>query len=171
MPFVYKHFTEVLTPDECESILDSLPELDLSNTPEIDRTTEEVPIDTWYKLEKVPVRIEVTASDLIKDKLKKLLGFNFTTYDNRMYIIKYTQGESCVPHTDPTPVTAIVQLNTDFEGGVFKLNRMPIPMRLGDAIVFENENTLHSVKEVVSGVRYALALWIEPTHKEDTCLT
>ena len=160
MAISYQHFKQLLSQEECEQILLDLPKPDYETAPAIDRTKEQVPLDTWYKMEKVPIRIETVISNNIRTKLVKELKQNFTAVMNRMYITKYSENEYCVPHTDPAEHTVIIQLNDVYSGGIFTLNNIPIEMNTGDAVVFSNKDNLHGVRKIKSGVRYALALWV-----------
>ena len=91
---------------------------------------------------------------------------DFSVALDRMYITQYAEGEGCEPHTDPAHQTVIVQINDDFTGGVFTLDdkgpyhRYPIKLKKGDAVIFSNTYNYHGVKPVTSGVRQALAIWI-----------
>ena len=77
-----------------------------------------------------------------------------------MYITKYNKDEYCVPHCDPSEDTIIIQLNSDYKGGLFTLNDTAIEMYKGDAVLFSNYNNLHGVRRIKQGTRSSLALWI-----------
>jgi hypothetical protein len=156
----YRHLPNLLTHSECDKILNNLPQPDYSQAPAIDRTTEKVPLNTWYKMEKVPIRIELDVSEFIKSKLVESLDTDFTVFNNRMYITKYNKDEYCVPHSDPAEHTIIIQLNSDYKGGLFTLNDTAIEMYKGDAVLFNNYDNLHGVRKIKEGSRSSLALWV-----------
>lgn len=156
----YRYFPNLITHSECDKILNDLPEPNYSRAPAIDRTIEKVPLNTWYKMEKVPIRIELEASDFIKSKLIECLDTDFSVVKDRMYITKYNKDEYCVPHHDPSEDTIIIQLNSEYKGGLFTLNNTAIEMYKGDAVLFSNYNNLHGVRKIKQGTRSSLALWI-----------
>ena len=156
----WKCLNQLLSQDECEQILSDLPTPDYEAAPAINRFQVQVPLNTWYKMEKVPIRIELIASEFITSKLAERLNKDFTVFDNRMYVTKYTENQYCAPHVDPSEYTAIIQLNNEYSGGEFTLNNTPIEMSIGDALVFPNANYLHGVKKIKQGTRSSLALWL-----------
>ncbi len=89
----YRYFPNLITHSECDNILNNLPQPDYTQAPAIDRTIEKVPLNTWYKMEKVPIRIELEASNFIKSKLVERLDTDFSIIKNRMYITKYKKDE------------------------------------------------------------------------------
>ena len=159
-PQSWKYLKQLLLQDECEKILSDLPRPDYEAAPAINRFQVQVPLNTWYKMEKVPIRIELVASEFIKSKLAERLDKDFTVFDNRMYITKYDKNQYCAPHVDPSEYTVITQLNKEYLGGEFTLNNIPIEMNIGDAVVFPNANNLHGVKKIKQGTRSSLALWL-----------
>ena len=161
MPTPYKFIKQFLTPIECDNFISQLPVLDINNAPAIDREKEEVPLDTWYRLELLPIRIELNASHTILSKISESLKKPVSAMDSRMYVIRYQEGEFCVPHVDPTEETIIIQLNSDYTGGDFVYNNKVIPMNKGDAVVFSNIDSVHGVKMLTSGERYSLAMWLK----------
>ena len=161
MPNQYKFIENFLTSTECDNLINGLPPLNINNAPAIDRLKEEVPLDTWYRLELLPTRIELNASDLILSKLNDFFNKELFAMDDRMYIIRYVEGEFCVPHSDPTEQTIIIQLNSNYTGGEFIYNSEIFSMNKGDAIIFSNTDSIHGVKMLTSGERYSLAMWLK----------
>ena len=161
MPTQYKFIKNFLSPIECDNFIGKLPLLDINTAPAIDRENEEVPLDTWYRLELLPTRIELNVSHTILSKISKLLEKQVSAMDNRMYVIRYQEGEFCVPHADPTEKTIIIQLNSSYTGGDFVYNNEVIPMNKGDAVIFSNIDSVHGVKMLTSGERYSLAMWLK----------
>mgnify|MGYP001366034494 FL=1 len=161
MPTQYKFIKNFLSPIECDNFIGKLPLLDINTAPAIDRENEEVPLDTWYRLELLPTRIELNVSHTILSKISKLLEKQVSAMDNRMYVIRYQEGEFCVPHVDPTEKTIIIQLNSSYTGGDFVYNNEVIPMNKGDAVIFSNIDSVHGVKMLTSGERYSLAMWLK----------
>ena len=113
MPTQYKFIKNFISPIECDNFIGKLPLLDINTAPAIDRENEEVPLDTGDRLELLPTRIELNVSHTILSKISKLLEKQVSAMDNRMYVIRYQEGEFCVPHVDPTEKTIIIQLNND----------------------------------------------------------
>ena len=166
MAISYKMLPNFLSADICDKILENIPPPNYDTMPSIDRSVDLPPLNTWYRMEKVPFRIELDLSDEVRQKLNEAIDEDFSVALDRMYVTQYGVGEGCEPHTYPAHHTIIVQINDGFTGGVFTLDdkgpyhRYPIELKKGDAVIFSNTWNLHGVKPVESGVRQALAIWI-----------
>lgn len=166
-PVQYSIHTNFLTSEECDELLNSIPQpTAFDETPAINREESQPPLDLWYRLEYLPMRVEVNITDQIRKKLEKITGRPFVVIDDRMYIIKYEEGDEAVPHRDPCHDTFIVQLNDNFSGGTLCLDRHTVDLNKGDCVLFTNSTCKHKVKPIQSGTRLSLAMWINYPHSQ-----
>lgn len=160
-PISYNIHSNFLSAEECDNLLSSIPQpTPYNETTPLDRTELDIPEGLWYRLEYLPMRVEVPVTDAILDKLKKIMCKPFKIYDDRMYIIKYEEGDEATLHRDPCDDTLIIQLNDNFTGGTLYLDRYPIELDKGSAVLFTNNTCFHKVKTIQSGTRLTLAMWI-----------
>ena len=77
-------------------------------------------------------------------------------------VVKWPPGSKMAPHVDDSlndKFAAIVYLNDNYIGGETVFDELTIFPEKGKLVIFENSKLQHSVSEIVSGVRYTLALW------------
>lgn len=161
LPTRYTVHSNFLSAEECDALLNSVPEpTPYNETIPLDRTKVDIPEGLWYRLEYLPMRVEVSVTDAILDKLKNIMPRPFQIHDDRMYIIKYEEGDEATLHRDPCDDTLIIQLNDNFTGGKLCLDRYPIDLDKGSAVLFTNDTCFHKVKTIQSGTRLTLAMWI-----------
>lgn len=145
----------LLSVDECREIINSLP--DSSNIiPQNNKISE---IGIWYKNDITDQRCAIAVDPDILNRIKSHIPNSSNYRAEKMYITKYTAGQFCKAHDDPTDITAIILLNDDFEGGDFFLEQHRIKLQPGDALFFDKRK-YHSVSTVTSGTRYALSIWL-----------
>ena len=162
LPTRYNVHSNFLSAEECDALLSSIPQpTPYDETIPLDRTEVDIPEGLWYRFEYLPMRVEVPVTDLILDKLKRIMRQPFKIYDDRMYIIKYEEGDEATLHRDPCDDTIIIQLNDNFTGGKLYLDRYPIDLDKGSAVLFTNDTCFHKVKTIQSGTRLTLAMWID----------
>ena len=137
---------DILSPEECQKIIDDLPEEGTGSW-----------AGSLYETDDLPGYSEFIARRYRCDaNMRKYVAERTGVVSPKMYVCKYIVGEGAKTHRDGNKFTINILLNNDFKGGQFLIkNRYPIDLNVGDAVVFDTE-TFHGVRPVTSGVRYAL---------------
>ena len=73
MAISYKMLPNFLSSDICDKILENIPPPNYDTMPSIDRSVDLPPLNTWYRMEKVPFRIELDLSDEVRQKLNEAI--------------------------------------------------------------------------------------------------
>lgn len=70
------------------------------------------------------------------------------------FFLHYAEQQGCDDHTDSRSLTRVnVLLVKPARGGVFSVNKEDLPMDVGDAVVFEPCDDVHSVSLIEKGER------------------
>lgn len=108
---------------------------------------------------KAAVRIDDERLKVLVERSLKLIGqSDLQSFD--CYILKYPTGSLIPPHKDKGSVFGSEhwRLNAliadDHTGGELMVEKRPIKLFVGDAIVFRPDDLLHSVSEITNGTRY-----------------
>jgi hypothetical protein len=89
-----------------------------------------------------------------------------SVYMDNAEIINWLDGSFAPPHYDKGDrFAAIIYLNDNYVGGELILNNVKIKLDVGEFIVFDNGNLLHSVN-TVTGRRCTLSTWFKLKEKE-----
>ena len=95
---------------------------------------------------------------LLLDSIKNIVPSNL--YSSWINVSVYNPGEQLKLHTDSrSEFTIVVNLNNDFKGGRFKLNKELLTLGIGDVVSFNGELIKHGVETVTEGTRYSLNYW------------
>ena len=95
---------------------------------------------------------------LLINKVKNLIPNTLTS--SWINISVYSTGEQLKLHTDSrSEFTIVVNLNSNFKGGRFKINNELLKLGSGDAVSFNGELIQHGVETVTEGTRYSLNYW------------
>jgi len=95
---------------------------------------------------------------LLLDSVKNIAPSNL--YSSWINVSVYNPGEQLKLHTDSrSEFTIVVNLNNDFKGGRFKLNKEVLTLGIGDVVSFNGELIKHGVETVTEGTRYSLNYW------------
>ena len=87
---------------------------------------------------------------------------------HEMDLLHYGVGGKFLKHTDrvyngrpPRLYTTVTLLrrSEDLVGGDFMINDEKVPLNVGDTVILKSD-VEHEVKEVVSGERYSMVIWI-----------
>ena len=154
----YKNF---LTPSECDHFIRLHFALFV---PEITRNaffhegTEVVALSKYNASE-----IERLTS-LLNDESHKLDKRNFINY---FELVKWNTNQSQGTHQDFDyhPLTSILYLNDDFEGGETFVEDKIIKPKKGLMISFEGDKLKHGVKKITKGTRYTIPCWYKRKKK------
>jgi predicted 2-oxoglutarate/Fe(II)-dependent dioxygenase YbiX len=78
-----------------------------------------------------------------------------------LHYIKYETGYYANKHLDiKSNKTYLIMLNDNFEGGELYVNNELVNFKKGDIVNFNGQTEKHAVKEITSGCREILAVWI-----------
>ena len=78
-----------------------------------------------------------------------------------LHYIKYEPGYYAGKHLDiKSNKTYLIMLNDNFEGGELYVDDRLVPFKKGDAVVFNGQQEYHEVKEIKSGCREMMVVWI-----------
>lgn len=102
-------------------------------------------------------------------KISELYGVKVTS--NGITIARWFPGNSQDPHSDmlgfgDNEMGSVIYLNEDYEGGqiYFPQHDLEIKPPAGSAIIFPgDEHYMHGVREIKSGIRYALPIFWKVT--------
>jgi len=127
---------------------------------------------------------EVLENDILKNLTNKIveLSNNLNPFKGINYIKvpkysfnRYGEGDFLDWHPDNheilngATITFIIQLNDDYEGGDVKYitdgTNQTTPKKTGSVLIFDS-NIVHSVDEVINGIRYSLNVWPSKTIKQ-----
>lgn len=101
---------------------------------------------------------------ILLDKVNPLVPENLK--NSWINISVYRPGERLKPHTDSrSEHTLVVNLNDNYEGGEFIVEKKLIPLNTGDTVIFNGEAVHHGVQAVKSGTRYSLNFWFTAQNK------
>ena len=94
-------------------------------------------------------------------KINKKCNDLTKVYMDNAEIVKWVNGSFMGPHYDVNDeLSAIVYLNSNYEGGELIVEDVKIKPETGDLIIFKNGKLLHSVNKTI-GERYTLATWFK----------
>jgi hypothetical protein len=78
-----------------------------------------------------------------------------------LHYIKYETGYYARNHIDvKSSKTYLIMLNDSFEGGELYVNNELVNFKKGDVVNFNGQTEQHEVKEITSGCREIMAIWI-----------
>jgi predicted 2-oxoglutarate/Fe(II)-dependent dioxygenase YbiX len=78
-----------------------------------------------------------------------------------LHYIKYESGYYAKKHLDiKSNKTYLIMLNDNFEGGELYVNNELVNFKKGDVVNFNGQIEEHEVKEITSGCREIMAVWI-----------
>ena len=86
---------------------------------------------------------------------------------NYFQIVKWPKGEKQKVHLDFDyhPLTSIIYLNDDFEGGETKVGENVIKPKKNKLIAFSGNKIKHEVFEITNGIRYTITCWYKNKRK------
>ena len=107
--------------------------------------------------------LNIKSIDGVTDKIESICKkFDPNIRLDLCQIVKWPSGSKMAPHVDDSlndRFAALIYLNDNYLGGETVFDELTIFPEKGKLVIFENSKLQHSVSEIVSGVRYTLALW------------
>ena len=122
-------------------------------------------IKSYHDFKNVIRLKEIFYCDLTNKKLVDIiLKYIILEEDEMIYslhYIKYESGYYAKRHLDiKANKTYLIMLNDNFEGGELYVNDNLVPFKQGDMVVFDGQKEYHEVKEITSGCREMMVVWV-----------
>lgn len=96
--------------------------------------------------------------ELLLTKIKGIYPENLI--NSWINISVYEPGYFLKLHTDSrSEFTVVVNLNDDYKGGNFIIEKENIKLNIGDTVTFNGGTLKHGVETVTEGTRYSLNFW------------
>ena len=154
----------ILTPEECQSIIDMNRGFSRSGVASLHNTYE----NSYRTSSESPTK---TTDGMRLLLLPKLLKYNIISLPNYFNILKYDIGQEFKKHkdiglnssTNQRYKTLIIQLSDNYKGGefiVFDDEEIVCDTTIGNMILFPSK-LFHQAKPVLEGVRYSMVYFLK----------
>ncbi len=167
-----------VSPEDLVQLVDFCKSKEQKENPGRSYTVDPNP-EIYYLRQKYSKKMVETVSEYYEDT-SKLRSYDPSSKFQQASFLIYPEGSSLSPHVDTVGLTqedriedplnawtghlaAIIYLNDNYEGGEisFPDRGIDIKPKSGMLITFPgNKNYVHEVKEVISGTRLTLSIWI-----------
>lgn len=122
-------------------------------------------IKSYHDFKNVIRLKEIFYCDLTNKKLVDTILKYITLEEDEviysLHYIKYESGYYAKRHLDiKANKTYLIMLNDNFEGGELYVNDKLVSFKQGDMVVFDGQTEYHEVKEITSGCREMMVVWI-----------
>ena len=113
------------------------------------------------------IRVVDTNDELNGILIPKLIKLGFSSLPKDVVFNKYKAGDVFLPHEDRVKgieevqdrlMTAVVQLNEDYEGGILNVRENSVYKGTGTLALFDSGLT-HNVTKIERGIRQTLTIW------------
>jgi hypothetical protein len=105
-------------------------------------------------------------NNILVDTISKYITLEKDEIIYSLHYIKYESGYFAKKHLDiKSSKTYLIMLNDNFEGGQLYVNEELIDFKKGDMVTFDGKTEYHEVKEITSGCREIMAVWVSKNLK------
>jgi len=177
--FTYKVYENILTKDECNSIIEQSKHFKESKT-----TSDTEKGNSQYRKSSTALFLsELIEITKLRKSFAELTNTDTLQQETPISVIKYSENDYYLPHLDSFGgvgefphseagdrlISGILYLNDNYIGGetFFKSENIKVKGNQGDLLIWynlnqdgsPNRNTLHEGLPVINGVKYITVIW------------